>query len=292
VADRIRDDRIDVLVDLSLHTAYNRLLVFARKPAPVQVTMLGMPSTTGLATMDYRLTDPYLDPVRSCDADYTERSIRLPHCYWCYQPMDGSPPVGELPARTKGFVTFGCLNQFAKVTRPTLELWLTLLRSLPTSRLVLHSQPGSHRDEVHRWFKGAGVDRDRLEFTSRVPRGSYLERYQELDLCLDPVPYNGGITTMDSLWMGVPVVTLAGRTAVGRAGVSILSNLGLPQLIAETPEQYVAIAVALAGDLAQLSALRAGLRQRLRSSPLQDGPRFAADVEAAFRGMWTTWCGG
>ncbi len=290
VADRIRAERIDILVDLALHTAHNRLLVFARKPAPVQVSMLGMASTTGLATMDYRLTDPYLDPAGSSDADYTERSIRLSRCYWCYQPMDGSPPVGELPARKNGFVTFGCLNQFAKVSRPALEVWLTLLRSLPTARLVLHSLPGSHREGVHRLFQDAGISGDRVEFTSKAPRLSYLERYHDLDLCLDPFPYNGAITTMDSLWMGVPVVTLAGHTEVGRAGVSILTNVGLPELIADTPGEYVAIAAHLAGDWARLSELRAGLRPRMRTSPLLDGKGYTADVEAAFRRMWTTWC--
>ncbi len=287
VADRVRDGRIDILVDLTLHTANNRLLVFARKPAPVQVSMLAMPSTTGLATMDYRLTDPYLDPAGSSDADYTERSIRLPRCYWCYQPMEGSPPVGELPARKNGFVTFGCLNQFAKVSRPTLELWSTLLRSLPTSRLVLHSLPGSHRERMLQLFQDAGIAGERVEFTSRVPRPAYLERYHDLDLCLDPFPFNGAITTMDSLWMGVPVVTLAGRTGVGRSGVSILSNVGFPEWIAETPEQYVATSRYFGpfrerGDQVGAGSPDAGaycLCPRMLASPLLDGARFAADVE-------------
>ncbi len=290
VADRVRDGRIDILVDLTLHTANNRLLVFARKPAPVQVSMLGMPSTTGLVSMDYRLTDRYLDPADSSDADYTERSIRLPRCYWCYQPVDQSPPVGELPARKNRFVTFGCLNQFAKVSRTALELWQALLRSLPTARLRLHSVPGSHRNRVQRLFQDAGIASDRVEFAPRLARLSYLHLYDELDLGLDPVPYNGAITTMDSLWMGVPVVTLAGRTGVGRAGVSILSNVGLPELIAETPEQYVAIAARLAGDLGRLAELRTGLRQRMLSSSLLDGQQYAADVEAVLRSIWNAWC--
>ncbi len=291
VADRIRTDGIDILVDLSLHTANNRLLVFARKPAPVQVTMLGMPSTTGLATMDYRLTDPHLDPPGDRDGDYTEQSIRLPHSYWCYQPPEESPPVGVLPALGNGFVTFGCLNQFAKVSRPALQVWLKILQSLPASRLVIHSQPGSHLEVVRQSFQDGGIAPDRIEFASRATRLHYLARYHDLDLSLDPFPYNGGISTMDSLWMGVPVVTLAGRTAVGRAGVSILSNVGLPELIAETVEQYAACALEWARDLARLSRIRSGLRERMRSSALMDGPRYAADVEAAFRRMWKEWCG-
>jgi predicted O-linked N-acetylglucosamine transferase (SPINDLY family) len=290
LAERIRGDRIDILVDLALHTAGNRMRVFARKPAPVQVTMLGLPATTGLSTIDYRLTDPDLDPPGVSDADYSEQSIRLPHCFWIFQPPAESPPVGALPALRNGFVTFGNLNQFAKASRPALELWLKILQVLPESRLVLRSQPGGHRDGVRALFCAAGVSADRVEFTGSVPRLEYLQRYHELDVCLDPFPYNGHTSTLDALWMGVPVITLVGRTAVGRGGKSILTNMGHPELIAETPERYVAIAVELAGDRARLAALRAGLRRRMQSSPLVDGPGYAADVEAAFRKMWTTWC--
>ena len=215
--------------------------------SPVQV-MIGLPATTGLETMDARLTDPYLDPPGLSDGDYSERSVRLPHCFWCYQPGDDAPAVETLPALTNGFVTFGCLNQFAKVSRPSLLAWVKILQSLPGSRLVIHAPLGSHRDAVHRLFQDGGIVPDRVEFVARETRLAYLRRYQDLDLCLDPFPYNGGISTLDSLWMGVPVITLTGRTAVGRAGASILSNLGLPELIAETPEQYVAIAVELAAD--------------------------------------------
>ena len=291
LAHRIRDDRCDVLVDLALHTAENRLLVFARKPAPVQVTMLGLPATTGLATIDDRLTDPYLDPPGTSDGDYTERSIRLPHCFWCYQPAADAPPVGPLPAGPNGFVTFGCLNQFAKVSRPALRVWVKILQSLAGSRLVIHAPPGSHRLAVRRLFQDGGIAPERVAFVARVPRASYLRHYHDLDLGLDPFPYNGGISTMDSLWMGVPVITLAGRTAVGRAGVSILSNVGLPEMIARTPEQYVAIAVEWAGDLGRLARLRSGLRQRMQSSPLMDGKQYAAAVEAALRRAWQAWCG-
>jgi predicted O-linked N-acetylglucosamine transferase (SPINDLY family) len=290
VADRIRADRIDILVDTTLHTAYNRMLVFARKPAPVQVTMLGPPATTGLATMDYRLTDPYLDPPGTSDADYSEESVRLPHGFWIFQPPEPSPPVTALPALCNGFVTFGYLNQLAKVSRPTLQLWRTILQALPGSRLVLQSPCGSHRDQIHVFFDEGGIAAERIDFVVRTSRGSYLERFQELDLCLDPFPYNGHTSTFDALWMGVPVITLAGRTAVSRGGASILSNAGLTEFIARTAEQYVEIVIARATNLARLAALRAELRSRMLASPLLDGRQYATDVEAAFRWMWKAWC--
>jgi predicted O-linked N-acetylglucosamine transferase (SPINDLY family) len=291
LADCIRADRIDILVDLALHTAGNRMLVFARKPAPVQVTMLGLPATTGLATIDYRLTDPYLDPPGITDADYIEQSIRLPHCFWLFPPPHEAPPVGALPALSNGFVTFGCLNQHIKVTRPALELWIQILQALPASRLVLQSLPGTHLDAIRARFAAEGIAGARLDFVPRAGRIAYFCRYLEFDLALDPFPYNGHTSTLDALWMGVPVITLAGRTAVGRGGASILSNAGLTEFITRTPEQYVATAVAWGTDLPRLAQLRAELRQRVRTSPLIDGRQYAADVEAAFRRMWTTWCG-
>jgi predicted O-linked N-acetylglucosamine transferase (SPINDLY family) len=291
VADRIRADQVDILVDTTLHTARSRLLVFARKPAPVQVTMLGPPTTTGLGTIDYRLTDPYLDPPGITDGDYTERSTRLPHCFWSYQEPEGTPPVGELPALKNGFVTFGCLNQFSKVTRPALELWSRVLQGVPGSRLVIQCQAGSHREAVYTLFEAVGIARDRIELAASAPRLEYFHRFHALDLGLDPFPYNGHTSTLDSLWMGVPVITLAGRTAVGRGGTSILSNVGLHQLIARTPDQYVDIALDSARDPARLASLRSNLRPRLQSSPLMHGKQYAADVEATFRHMWRTWCG-
>jgi protein O-GlcNAc transferase len=288
----VREDGVDVLVDLTLHTSH-RLLIFAQKPAPVQVSFAAYPGTTGLSTMDYRLTDPYLDPPGETDADYTERSIRL-QSFWCYEPPESEepPPVGPLPAERNGYVTFGCYNNFAKASRPTLNLWARVLQALPGSRLVLLAPVGRCHDLVRRLFERAGITGDRVSLVGRADRCAYLERYHGLDLSLDPFPYNGHTSTLDSLWMGVPVVTLAGRTAVGRGGVSILSNVGLPELIARTPEEYVAIAVELAGDLSRLRALRAGLRARMEASPLRDGRQFAAGIEAAFRGMWERWCQG
>jgi predicted O-linked N-acetylglucosamine transferase (SPINDLY family) len=290
VAEQVRAHQIDILVDLALHTSHNRMLVFARKPAPVQVTMLGMPSTTGLATIDYRLTDPYLDPPGSHDADYTERSIRLPHCVLCYHVPDDAPLVEDLPALRNGFVTFGCLNQSAKLSRPALELWAKVLHAVPGSRLVLRAQAGGHIARVRARFEHGGVAGDRIDFLPRAGRGDYFRRYHDIDLGLDPFPYNGHSTTLDALWMGNPVVTLAGRTAVGRVGVSILSNLGLTELIARTPEEYIAIATAWAADLPRLAALRSALRPRMQASALVDGRQYAADVLAALRQLWEAWC--
>jgi predicted O-linked N-acetylglucosamine transferase (SPINDLY family) len=290
VADQIRTDRIDILVDLALHTAGNRLLVFARKPAPIQVSMLGMPATTGLTTMDYRLTDPYFDPPGPGDDNYAERSIRLSHSIWCYEPPDESPAVNELPALKNGYITFGCLNQFAKASRPALQVWLRTLQTLPGSRLILQAPRGGHRQEVLRRFEEGGVAGDRLEFADKVARPEYLCRFHGLDLSLDPFPYNGHTSSLDSLWMGVPVITLAGRTGVGRAGVSVLSNLGLPELIAETPEQYADIAAQWGRHPARLAELRSSLRVSMLESRLMDSKRYAAEVEDAFRRVWRTWC--
>jgi predicted O-linked N-acetylglucosamine transferase (SPINDLY family) len=291
LAERIREDAIDILVDPTLHSPNNRILVLARKPAPVQLTLCGPPATTGLTTIDYRLTDPYLDPPGSGDGDYTEVSIRLPQGFWCYEPPEEAPDVVELPAVRAGKITFGCLNQFLKVSRPAMQLWGRILATLPTARLILQSPPGSHREVVWALFEGRGIARERVDIVAPVPRRSYFARYGELDLSLDPFPYNGHTSTLDSLWMGVPVVTLAGGTAVGRGGVSLLTNAGLPEFIAQTPERYVEIAVEWARDVTRLAALRAGLRERMRHSVLMDTRRFVADVEAALRRIWTTWCG-
>jgi predicted O-linked N-acetylglucosamine transferase (SPINDLY family) len=295
LADTVREDRIDILVDLSMHMAGNRLLAFARKPAPVQVTYLAYAGTTGLSTMDYRLTDPHLDPPgddppAASEPIYSETSIHLPKTYWCYRPPVETPGINALPALRAGHVTFGCLNNFCKVTEPTLAAWASLLQAMPTARLLLHAHPGSHRDRVRSFFAGHHVASERLTFAEMAPLGEYYRRYQGIDVALDPFPYGGGTTTCDALWMGVPVVSLAGQTAVGRGGLSILSNLGLADWVARDCEQYVRIARQSATDLARLSKLRATLRERMQGSPLTDAPRFARHVESAYRAMWRRWC--
>jgi len=290
LAQGIREDRIDILVDLTMHMARNRMLLFARKPAPLQVTYLAYCSTTGLETMDYRLTDPYLDPPGSGDGYYSEKSVRLPRTYWCYPVDERAPEVGPLPVGRDGVVTFGSLNNFGKNSPEAIATWIELLQGAPKSRLVLHAYPFSHREKVWDLLKQNDIDPGRLRFIEKVPFRRYLELYGEIDIGLDPFPCGGGTTTCDALWMGVPVITLAGRTAVGRGGVSILNNVGMPELIAQTREEYVRIGVALAGDVGRLESLRRSLRERMGGSALMDGQGFARDVEGVYREMWRGWC--
>ncbi len=290
VAQRIRRDGIDILVDLTMHMAHNRLLVFARKPAPVQACWLAYPGTTGLSTIDYRITDPYLDPPGLYDGCSSEASIRLPDTFWCYDPLDGEPAVNALPAAEKEYVTFGCLNNFCKINPLVLKHWGRVLRAVDRSRLTVLAGEGMHRRHALGLLAEAGVVGDRVTFVTHQPRPQYLRYYHGIDIGLDTVPYNGHTTSLDSFWMGVPVVTLIGPTVVGRAGLCQLTNLGLPELIASSPEQYLRIAVELARDFPRLSKLRATLRQRMRSSPLMDAPRFARNIEAAYRAMWRRWC--
>ena len=285
VARMIRQDQIDILVDLTMHMANGRPLVFARKPAPVQVAWLAYPGTTGMTAMDYRLTDPYLDPP-DADGDYVEKSIRLPDTFWCYDPLTDQPPVGALPALSVGHVTFGCLNNFCKVNAGTLELWSQVLSAVPGSRLILLCPQGSHRPQVLEKLK---VQADRVEFVEFAPREQYLKRYHRIDIGLDTFPYNGHTTSLDSLWMGVPVVSMVGQRAVSRAGWSQSKNLGLAeQLVGQRPQDFVSLAVGLAGDLPRLSQMRGQLRLRMEKSPLMDADRFARKVEEAYRQMWHT----
>jgi predicted O-linked N-acetylglucosamine transferase (SPINDLY family) len=290
VAELIRQDGIDVLVDLTMHMARNRLLVFARKPAPVQACWLAYQGTTGLSTMDYRITDPHIDPPGLFDPYYAEESIRLPDAFWCYDPLDSETRVAGLPVRENGQITFGCLNNFCKVNASVLKLWARVLRAVDRSRLLILSGEGSHRQEAAELLESEGVPRDRVSFVGRIPRIRYLELYHGIDIGLDTFPYTGQTTSLDAFWMGVPVVTIVGQTAASRAGRSLLVNLGLPELIAETPEEFVSIAADLAHDLPRLADLRATLRDRLRASPLMDAPRFARNMEAAYREMWRKWC--
>ncbi len=268
----------------------------------MQVTWLGYPGTSGLEAMDYRLTDPYLDPQdenrphpnplpeyqeRGSEA-YAERSIRLPHTFWCLdrEALEGPeiPAVNELPAKRNGFVTFGCLNNFCKLNQPLLELWKQVLDGVKDSRMVILAPLGSRRDWVRKTLG------DRVDFVQRQPRAKYLAFYNRIDIGLDTLPYNGHTTSLDSLWMGVPVVTMIGKTVVGRAGFSQLSNLGLTELVAKTDREFVEIAIELAGDWERLLQLRSSLRDRTRGSALMDGKKFAAEVEKAYRGMWDEYC--
>jgi protein O-GlcNAc transferase len=293
LAAQIYGDGIDILMDLTLHLAGSSLEVFARKPAPVQVTFAGYPGSTGLTAMDYRLTDPYLDPVGMDESVYSERTVRLPRTFWCYDPLGEAIVPNELPAASAGGrITFGNLNYLRKTNEVTLELWARVLGEVAGSRLLLLGTEGSHCRRVREFFEGRGIDGKRLEFFSNCSRGAYLELYHQIDIGLDSVPYNGHTTSLDAFWMGVPVVTLVGNTVVGRAGFSQCMNLGLPELVAWTAEEYVGIATRLARDVPRLQGLRATLRARMEQSPLMDGSLFARAVGSAFRDMWRAWCAG
>ena len=294
VAELIRKDGIDILVDLAGHTAGNRLLVFARKPAPVQVTYLGYPDTTGMKAMDYRLTDGYADPPGTSEHLHSEELMRLPGSAWCYRPSGEAPPVGSAPVLSGGGVTFGCFNPRPKMTEEVLALWARLLMAVPGSRLLLKNlgfRDSSVRERVMGMLMKGGVGEERVEFMGRVPSVTeHLVTYGRVDIALDTYPYHGTTTTCEALWMGVPVIALAGRTHASRVGVSLLTNAGLPELIAGSAEQYVEIAVKLAADIPRLVELRASLRERMASSALMDAPRFARNVEQAYRQMWRAWC--
>ncbi len=290
-ASLIARDQVDILVDTTLHMEGNRLLVFARRPAPLQATIGGYPGSTGLAAIDYRFTDVHLDPPGADDDAYVEQSLRLPATFWCYDPLDEEHAVGPLPADSEGRITFGCLNNFSKVNDEVLSLWARALHAVEGSRLIMLCHEGSHRRHTLDALKRLGIEPGRIEFFGDRPRSDYLELFQRVDISLDTIPYNGHTTSLDSLWMGVPVVTLVGKTVVGRAGLSQLTNLGLPDLIAFSPEQYVSIAAALAADHSRLRELRRSLRSLMENSPLMDAKRFARDVEAAYRRIWQRWCG-
>jgi predicted O-linked N-acetylglucosamine transferase (SPINDLY family) len=285
LAERVRQDGIDVLVDLGGHTADNRLGAFFLRAAPVQVTWLGYLGETGVPTMDFRLTDVHADPPHSVERPHTEALWRLPRTLWCYEPYPEAPEVGPPPASGDG-VVFGCLNSPGKTTPRMLDAWARLLSAVPDSRLLLRASTEPARaEEIRRRFAHRGIAEHRLELLAQASLGDYLGTYQRLDIALDTSPYCGGATTCDALWMGVPVVTLARDRPFGRGGASILANVGLPELVAENIEDYVRIAQTLAQDPARRAHLRSGLRQRMRESPLLDAHGFARDVEAAYEGM-------
>ena len=281
----IRGDRIDVLVDLSMHMAGGRPLVFARAPAPIQLTWLAYPGTTGIGAMDYRLSDPRLDPPEF-DRHYSERTVRLPDAFWCYDPLTDQPDVNALPAFARGYLTLGCLNNPCKMTDHALSLWSAVLRALPDSRLLLMVPPGRYRQRVQQRLGEQGVSAQRVDFVAYRARPEYLRSYHDIDLGLDTFPYSGHTTSLDSFWMGVPVVTRVGRTCVGRGGLSQLFQLGLLELAAETDESFVEAAVAMANNLPRLASLRSQLRGRLRQSPLMDAARFARNIETAYQECW------
>jgi predicted O-linked N-acetylglucosamine transferase (SPINDLY family) len=258
----------------------------ARRPAPVQATFAGYPGSTGVSGIDYRVTDPHLEPATNDDAFWSERPIRLPHSFWCYEGAVNDPPVNEMPALTRGHVTFGCLNNFMKVNERTLRLWARVLRAVEGSRLTLIAPHGTARTGVLKILERDGVAADRVTFSPHLPRPQYMAAYHDIDLALDTFPYNGHTTSLDALWMGVPTVTISGVMPAGRAGVSQLHNLDLAQLIARDDDDFVRIAAEQADNASRLNDLRLTLRDRMRRSPLADAVAFARAVENAYRTMW------
>jgi predicted O-linked N-acetylglucosamine transferase (SPINDLY family) len=281
---------VDILVDLSQHLAGNRLPVFARRPAPVQVSFAGYPDSAGLEAIGHRISDRYLEGGRPESEIGRKETIHLIDSFWCYDPCGLEVEVNGLPAPQNGGVTFGCLNNFCKVNDSVLELWAKVLARVADSRMVILSPEGGHRQRTLDILGRGGVEPHRVEFVAPRVRGAYLELYHRLDLVLDTFPYNGHTTSLDALWMGVPVVSLMGQWPVSRAGLSQLSNLGLPELVARTEEDYVRIAGLWAGDLPRLAEWRAKLRGRMQASVLMDAPRFTRQIEEAYRQMWRAWC--
>lgn len=295
LAERIRADRIDILVVIAGHTARNRLIAAARKPAPILVSYADF-STTGLEVMDYWLTDPVVHPEGATEELFTETLMRIPMMV-LHRPIEVAPPVSALPAPSRGHVTFGSFNNPAKIGDDVVALWARLLAAVPTARLMLKYRTVYDVPDVRgrfvRRFVEHGVDPDRIVFVGGdLDRSAHLGLVGEVDIGLDPFPFNGCTTTFEALWMGVPVVTLAGRRFLGRMGASFLTHLGLPELVAKDPDAYVATAAGLASDLDRLSALRQGLRQRILASPLCDAPAYARSIEVAFRAAWRRWCEG
>ena len=294
LAAKIEGDAIDILVDLAGHTTMNRLGVFARKPAPLQVSWLGYFNSTGLETFDAFLSDPYSSPPGQ-DTWFVEKLVRLPHTRFCYEPWEFTPEVNALPARNAGHVTFGCFNNLAKINDTVLALWARVLQDAPGAKLVVQAQSlndAPNRERFSARAETLGIARARLELRDFVPLEQAMRGYHGIDIALDPFPFCGGMTSFESLWMGVPVVTLEQPLIAGRQTLSMLNNLGLPELVAHGEDEYVAIAAGLAKDLPRLEALRRELRPRFAASPLADYDGYARDWAAAMRELWRTWAHG
>lgn len=291
---RVRQDGIDILVDLAGHAAGNMLELFARKPAPIQVTYLGYPNTTGLRSIDYRITDSITDPPGTSEQFHTERLVRPSSSFLCYAPMDSAPDVHPPPLVESGHVTFGSFNNRRKITTDVLETWAAVLAAVPGARLCLKAQALADpicRDEVSKVLAGQGVSLDRFDL---VPLATthleHLDQYKRIDIALDTFPYNGTTTTIEALWMGVPVVTLSGSTHRSRVGRSLLTNAGLFDLVASSREEFVEIARGLARNPQRICDLRTSLRGMVQSSPIMHRKGFGDAIDATYREMWREWC--
>lgn len=291
----VEQDGIDILVDLTGHTANNRLTLFARKPAPVQATWLGYPDTTGMRAIDWRFSDAIAEPPGSADRLSAERIVRLPNGFHSYRPPVDVAPPAEPPLHANGHLTFGSFNNTSKVTGEVVRVWSEILKRVPNSRLIVKSAQMGDEETRRRYlntFVQFGIDAGRVELLARIDAADgHLRAYDRVDIALDPFPYNGTTTTCEALWMGVPVVTMTGASHVARVGASLLTHCGLSELVASDEAGYVATAVALAGDPERLGRLRRTMRDRLNAAPLTDYTGFARGVEAAYRAMWRDWVG-
>jgi protein O-GlcNAc transferase len=291
----IQKDEIDILIDLAGHTSGNRMLMFARKPAPMQVSWIGYPTTTGLSAMDYKIVDSYTDPPGMTEQYYTERLLRLPDSFLCYQPEKEVPEVSLAPSLKSGHITFGSFNNFAKMSLEVVGAWANIMKAVPDSRLLLKSHCFSDegtRRYASELFARHGIEKERVELLLYEPSvQTHLSLYRRVDIGLDTFPYNGTTTTCEALWMGVPVLTLSGGTHASRVGMSLLSNIGLSELVALTEKEYMEAAIELANDTKRLQGLRKSLRDMMASSPLTNAKRFTADLESCYRIMWGKLCG-
>ncbi len=303
LADQIRIDQIDILVGLTKHMPGSRLETFAARPAPVQITYLAYPGTSGISAMQYHITDPFLDPPGEHVDQYTENPLCLPTTFACYDPagMDPRPGAfvedlaiedadpGPPPAQANGYITFGCFNRFRKINESILKRWSLALKALPDSRLRLLAPANASQRFVLDCLGAQRIDKSRIDFVKYQPRAKYLQEFRAVDLCLDTLPFNGHATTLDSLWMGTPVVTFVGPTAEGRIGWSIANNIQLPELAAHTDDDLVRIVTTAARDLSRLTELRRTLRRRLLNSPLMNAPALTLELEAFYRRTWQAW---
>ncbi len=291
-ADMIEADQIDILVDLAGHTGENRLMIFARKPAPIQVSWLGYPATTGLKAIDYRITDSYAEPQGMTEHLNVEKLWRLPQIFCCYGAHEKIPAViDHPPCEDNGYITFGCFNNFSKVTDIVLETWRRILVAVPNSKLMLEIGSADiprFQVSLDERLQRLQVPKERIIVVPRHPSNQFV-LYNKIDIALDPFPCAGGTTSMDTMWMGVPLITLAGHHFVSRMGVTILNNVGLPELIAENTDEYIAKAVALAQNHEKLRSIRNNLRDKVTASPMMDQKLFASNMEDAYREMWKKW---
>ncbi len=291
--ERVQQDQIDILVDLSGHTMGNRLPVFARKPSPIQMSYLGYPATTGLSAIDYRLTDALADPVGQTEAFHTEELLRLDDGFLCYQPPVDAPDVNPLPYETNGYITFGSCNSLAKITPEVVAVWAKILQATPGAKLLLKGKAlgdQAVRGQYYNLFEAAGVEAERLDLRSWITGASHLAIYHHMDIALDPFPYNGTTTICETAWMGVPTLALEGSRHAARVALSLNRRIGNEDLVTPTIDAYIQRAIDLAGDPDTLAIRRRNLRSQMNESPLCDGPAFARVVEAAFREAWRRYC--